>query len=118
MATTITGELHGLDTKDTSEISRLPRAYNYSVSASGGGTLRFKVEYYTGDEIALPGDGVNGSWVTLEDRQKIDSGNTLNGAFTLPHAVEPSQAETLLRLIFSRGMGTQGVDYNFQMSPA
>jgi hypothetical protein len=118
MSTTMSGELHSFDTKDSSEISRVPGAYTYTVSASGGGTLRFKIEYFSGDEIAPPGDAVHGQWLTLEDRQKIDSGNSLNGSFTLPKSANASETETQLRLIFSRGLGTVGVDYQFAMQLA
>lgn len=118
MSTTITGELHGLDTKDTSELARLARRYNYSVKASGGGTLRFKIEHFTGDELGIGVDYVKGKWITLEDRSKIESGHTCTGSFTLPLTRNMSDGMGLVKFIFSRGMGTKGVDYEFFMEPA
>jgi hypothetical protein len=87
MSTTITGDLHGFNTKDQSEISRVACKYDYSVKASDGGTLRFKVEHYTGDQIALDGDALKGEWETIEERIKIESGHTTTGSFTVPETL-------------------------------
>jgi hypothetical protein len=117
MSTTISGELHGFDTKDQCELTRVACKYSYSVKASGGGTLRFKVEHYTGDEIALDGDANKGRWFTIEERIKIESGHTTTGSFTVPETLN-LDGSGLIKLIFSRGLGTQGVDYEFFMEPA
>jgi len=118
MSTTITGELHGTDTKDTSELARIAREYSYRVTASGGGTLRFKVEHFTGDQLGVGADYVKGKWITLVDRDKIDSGHTCSGTFTLPHTLNMDDDMGSVRFIFSRGLGTKGVDYDFFMAPA
>lgn len=117
MSTTINGELHGWDTKDQCELSRAAGKYGYSVKASGGGTLRFKVEHYTGDEVALDVDANKGRWFTIEERIKIESGHTTVGHFTVPETLNMN-GNGLIKLIFSRGLGTQGVDYEFFMEPA
>jgi len=118
MSTTITGGLHGLDTKDNIKLYKAPKKYKYTVSASGGGKLRFKVKYYTGDEYSpYPGDGLKGKWRTLVKREKIDSGASLSGSFDLPQSLG-GQSTTELKLIFSRGFATTGVDYNFSMEAA
>jgi hypothetical protein len=118
MSTSVSGELHGVDTKDTCEYTRVARKYNYSVKASGGGTLRFKAEHFTGDQLGVGADYVKGKWVTIEERVKIESGHTLTGSFTLPTTLNMPDDRGSLRLIFSRGLGTQGVDYEFFMEPA
>ena len=118
MSTTITGELHGLNTKDTCELGREPRKYDYSVKATGGGTLRFKVDHFTGDQHGVGADDVQGSWVTIEERIKIESDHTTTGSFTLPAMGLAADGDATMRLIFSRGLGTQGVDYEFFMEPA
>ncbi len=118
MSTSITGELHGLNTKDTCELGRLPRTYDYTVKASGGGTLRFKVDHFTGDQIGVGADDVDGKWLTIEERIKIESDHTTTGRFTLPAVGVAADGEATMRLIFSRGLGTKGVDYEFFMEPA
>src|SRR5687768_10944726 len=110
MSTSISGELHGLNTKDTRELGRVPRRYDYSVKASGGGTLRFKVEHYTGDQLGVGADEVKGRWLTIEERIKIESGHTTTGSSTLPAMGVAADGEATMRLIFSRGLGTKGVD--------
>ncbi|MEM8807509.1 MAG: hypothetical protein AAGF01_15935 [Cyanobacteria bacterium P01_G01_bin.38] len=117
MSTTVKGELKGLDTKDTCEFVRQVRKYSYRVKASGGGTLRFKIEHFTGDELGIGADYVKGKWITIEDRSKIKSGNTCTGSFDLPitHNLDDRGS---VKLIFSRGLGTKGVDYEFFMEPA
>lgn len=118
MSTTVSGELHGTDTKDTFELARQTRNYDYSVKASGGGTLRFKIEHYTGDQLGVGADYVKGKWITIEDRSKIESGHTCKGSFTLPGTLNMADGMGSLKLIFSRGLGTKGVDYEFFMEPA
>src|SRR5438874_5393984 len=100
MSTTLTGELCGLDTKDTHELGRIPRKYDYSVKASGGGTLRFKVDHFTGDQIGVGADNVPGRWLTIEERIKIESGHTTTGSFTLPAMGVAADGEATMRLIF------------------
>jgi hypothetical protein len=118
MSTTIKGDLHGFNTEDKCELGRQARKYNYSVQASGGGTLRFKAEHFTGDELGVGADYVKGKWVTIEERIKIESGHTTTGSFTLPTTRNAPEGTGSLRLIFSRGLGTKGVDYEFFMEPA
>jgi hypothetical protein len=118
MSTTIKGDLHSLDTKGTSDLYKTPGKYKYTVSATGGGKLRFKVKYYSGDEYSpFPGDGLKGKWYTLVKREKVDSGAILSGSFDLPQSLG-GQSTTQLRLIFSRGFATTGVDYDFSMQAA
>ena len=118
MSTTIKGDLHGLNTEDKCELGREARTYDYSVKASGGGTLRFKVEHYTGDQLGVGADYVKGKWITIEERIKIESGHTTTGSFTLPTTLNAPDGQGSMRLIFSRGLGTKGVDYEFFMEPS
>ena len=118
MSTTISGELNGLDTKDTCDLARLARKYSYRVKANGGGKLRFKIKHFTGDQIGVGADYVKGKWITIENRSKIESGHTCSGSFKLPPTLNMPDGLGSLRLIFSRGLGTKGVDYEFFMEPA
>lgn len=118
MSTTISGELNGVDTKDSCDLARLARTYTYRVKASGGGKLRFKIKHFTGDEIGVGADYVKGKWITIEDRSKIETGHTCTGSFKLATTRNMSEDMGSLRLIFSRGLGTKGVDYEFFMEPA
>jgi len=116
MSTTFTGSLERTDTKDVHEVSRLARKYSYDVTASGGGTLRFKVEIYDPGQIGIGADEVKGKWRTLVDRDKIDSGHKCSGTLNVESAGDfDSRA---LKFIFSRGIGTKGVGYEFFMQPA
>ena len=112
MSTTITGDLHGTDTKDTYTTSKKPKKYNYRLRAWDGGHLRFKIEYYVPSLIGEIGG--SGGWGTLEDRERIDSGETIDGSFTVPE-VKLSSTETAekteVKFIFSRGVLTEGVNY-------
>ena len=113
MSTTISGSLHDFDTKDTYEKLRVARRYTYTLRATGGGKLRFKLKYYSPPELAEAG---NGEWYVLEDRSKIAGGTTLNGSFTVPETW--ASGKTSLKFIFSRGALTEGVEYEFYMEPA
>jgi hypothetical protein len=116
MATTITGSLKSLDTKDTFTIHRKPNVFDYTVSASGGGTLRFKVQAY---QPPLVGEvGTKGSWVTIRSRIKVDSGKTKTGTFTVPVTKLSSTQDaekTEVKVILSRGVGTKGVEYDVEL---
>lgn len=116
MSTTLKGSLDGLDTKDVHEISRLARKYSYDVTASGGGTLRFKIEIYDPGQIGIGVDNVKGRWRTLLDRDKIDSGRKCGGTIDVPKLTTTDSRA--LKVIFSRGVGTKGVGYDFFMEPA
>jgi len=118
MSTSVSGELHSWDTEDKLQMGRQARTYNYRVTASGGGTLRFKVEHFTGDELGVGADFVPGKWITIEERIKIESGHTTSGSFTLPETRNVQEGMGTMRLTFSRGLGTKGVDYDFFMEPA
>jgi hypothetical protein len=118
MSTTVKGDLTGFDTEDRCEYARIARDYNYTVTASGGGTLRFKAERYTGDQIGPGTEFHKGHWETIEERIKIESGHTTTGRFTLPVTSGNPNDMGALRLIFSRGVGTKGVSYDFTMEPA
>ena len=111
MSTTIADDLHGTDTKDTYETSKVPRTYNYKLKVWDGGHLRFKIEYYC---PVLLGESGDGHWYTLEERSRISSGTTLEGSFTMP-AVKLSSTtvaeKTTVKFIFSRGVLTEGVSY-------
>lgn len=115
MPTTLKGNLRNLDTKDKVEKTRLARKYDYRISASGGGTVRLKIEYYYPGQIGQDGDTIGPMWKTLVPRYKTDSGQTTSGSFTIPGDSDDSKK---LRFIFSRGAGTQGVDYDFFMEKA
>jgi hypothetical protein len=118
MSTSVKGDLHSWDTKDKRDLWMAPGKYKYTVSASDGGKLRFKVKYYSGDQYSpYPGDGKKGNWYTLVKREKVDSGASLSGSFNLPESLS-GWPVTQLRLIFSRGAATKGVDYNFSMDLA
>ena len=116
MSTTISGDLYRSDTKDVCELTRKARKYDYRVQASGGGTLRLKIEYRTDDQLGVGADYVKGKWYTLVPRFKTDSGQTTEGSFTLPDT--GADGSTRIKFIFSRGLGTKGVDYEFYMEPA
>ena len=116
MSTTLTGDLHGTDTKDTSELSRKARKYTYRVSASGGGTVRLKIDYLIPGQIGLDGDTIDSKWKNLVPRFKTDSGQTTSGRFSLPKVND--EGKTMMKVIFSRGIGTKGVNYEFYMEPA
>lgn len=115
MSTTLSGSLNGLDTKDTYERTRLARDYTYRLTASGGGTLRFKIQKYAAGDIGVGADSTKGRWVTVLPRFKTNGGQTCTGAFTIPGFDGDSAS---VKFIFSRGLGTKGVDYNFFMEPA
>ncbi|MEM7038001.1 MAG: hypothetical protein AAF570_13540 [Bacteroidota bacterium] len=105
MSTTLKGTLHGTDTKDTCEIYRKARKYKFTCSAEGGGNLRLKIK------------ANDGNWDTIVDRSRINGGSTISGSFTAP--VDPDEdGKARLKVIFSRGALTRGVDYHFFMEPA
>ncbi len=118
MSTTVKGDLHSFNTEDKRDLWMDPGKYKYTVSASDGGKLRFKVKYYSGDQYSpYPGDGIKGNWYTLVKREKVDSGASLSGSFNLPESLS-GWPVTQLRLIFSRGVGTNGVDYDCSLEAA
>ncbi|MEM7038000.1 MAG: hypothetical protein AAF570_13535, partial [Bacteroidota bacterium] len=85
MPTTLKGTLHGTDTKDTCELTRKARKYDYECKASGGGKLRLKIKYQTTSTDSLTSQDTGKEvWRTVVDREKIASGNTVKGSFTLP----------------------------------
>ena len=115
MSTFFKGSLNGLDTKDTHEISRKVRKYNYTVKAKGKGTLRFKIDYLDPGQIGVGADHVPAKWRTLVKRHKVDGGKSCSGSFELQGFDDESRS---LKMIFSRGVGTKGVDYDFEMEKA
>lgn len=115
MSTTLKGRLDGLDTKDTHEIARLVRKYDYTIKANGNGKLRFKIKYYAPGDIGIGADGTKGKWRNLVSRDKIDGGKICSGSFELPGLDDENRS---MKVIFSRGVGTKGVGYNFTMKPA
>ena len=60
-------------------------------------------------------DEVKGKWRTLVERFKVDGGRTCNDSFDLP-GLDGDKRN--MKVIFSRGVGTKGVNYDFTMSPA
>lgn len=116
MSTTFQGRLNGFDTKDVHEVSRVARKYSYDVAASGGGTLRFKVKVYDPGQIGIGADEVKGKWRTLVDRDKIDGGHKVSGTLDVLGVGDIDSRS--LKFIFSRGIGTKGVGYDFFMEPA
>lgn len=119
MSTTLSGDLHDLDYSDKFELVRTARTYNYELTASGGGKVSFKVEWY---HPPLLGEvGVSGQWWSLEDKSKVASGTTLNGSFIVPkHNIDSSSSsdQTQIRLIFSREFASAGVNYKLFFEPA
>lgn len=119
MSTTINGDLHNLDYSDHCEFVRTARIYNYELTASGGGKVSFKVEFFS---PPLLGEvGVSGHWYVLEDKSKIASGTTLKGSFTVPKTQLSSSStsdQTQIRLTFSRALASKGVDYRLFFEPA
>lgn len=115
MSTTLNGNLHGTNTENMSEaFGRLPRRYNYTVTASGGGKVKVRIDFRTPDIPGIGSENVRGKWKTLVDKFDTESGQTTSGHFTLPSFGNP---ETEMRVHFSRSIGTQGVDYVFFMEP-
>jgi hypothetical protein len=116
MPTTLKGDLHGFDTEDKCEFSRKAGFYNYSIKASDGGNVHLKIEHYTGDQIGLDADAIKGTWKTIEERIKIESNHSTTGSFSLSETLN-ANGNGLMRVKFSRGLGTNGVDYEFVMTP-
>jgi hypothetical protein len=118
MSTTIQGDLHNTDYSDKIELVRTARAYKYEVSASGGGTVSFKMEYF---QPALLGEtGGRDQWWTIEDKSKVASGATLTGSFTVPRTQLTSTTDTdstRIRATFSREFASTGVDYTLLFYP-
>ena len=119
MSTTISGDLHHTDYSDKVELVRTARAYDYELSASGGGKVAFKAEFYA---PPLLGEvGTHGQWYPLEDKVKVESGDTFNGSFTVPRTQISSSSysdDTQIRLHFSREFASTGVDYKLTFQPA
>lgn len=115
MSTTIHGDLYGADTKDRCELLRKTRKYNYTLKASGGGKLSFKIKYYSLPEL---GESGRGRWISIEEKSKIASGTTLKGSFNPPKTYESEGGQTKLKFVFSRAILTAGVSYEFFMEPA
>jgi hypothetical protein len=101
------------------ELLRDARKYKYTVSASGGGKLAFRVECLsTWHEQGRPNHEL---WSVIEDKSKIESGTTLNGSFNAPASYTATGAtppQSLLRIYFTRAVLSEGVNYKFEMSPA
>ncbi|OLE54261.1 MAG: hypothetical protein AUG51_09145 [Acidobacteria bacterium 13_1_20CM_3_53_8] len=118
MSTTIKGDLHDLNTEDKIELSRPARKYSFNIKASGGGTVKFKIDRLTSSLVTGVGaDHEEGKFVTLVERFTTDSGQTTESSFTLPETLG-TDGMGGMRLIFSRNLGTKGVDYEFFMEPA
>lgn len=100
---TITGNLFDLDTKDSFETSKTPKVYNYTVKASGGGKVSFKVEL-----CSVPLGSPGGTWSTIEDKFEIESGVTASGSF---NAAPSGSSNSHLRFTFTRKALTKGVSY-------
>jgi hypothetical protein len=115
MSTTITNDLHGTNTSDMFEFLREARKYNYTVSASGGGRVAFRVDVMS--TMHPQGSPNKEIWVTIEDKSKIQSGTELKGSFTAPESF-PKSGQARLRFYFTRAVLSEGVDYKFEMSPA
>lgn len=112
----ICGRLYGTDTRDRYERGVPAGTYDFEVSASGGGRLRFKVEAY---QPPMLGGGGGGFWYAIEPRSRVASGSQLTGSFRVPDTHLSSSVsipEGTIRIIFSRGAGTRGVDYDFSFS--
>lgn len=115
MATNINGSLHGTDTEDMSgDLNLVPRRYDYTVTASGGGKVKVKIECRSPDVLGVGADFERGKWRTVVDKFDTDSGQTTSGHFTVPSFGNP---ETKTRVHFSRSIGTKGVDYAFHLEP-
>ena len=116
--TPISGDLHGINTIDVHALTKQGGSYSYNVRVWGGGNVHLKVEYYTGDQIALDADAIKGTWKTVEERIKIESDHTTSGSFTLPASVDKNGNERSyeMRVKFSRGALTKGSNYHFEMT--
>jgi len=116
MSITITRSMHGLDTEDMSqEFGLEPRRYDYTVTASGGGKVKVRIEHRTPDIPGIGSENVRGKWKTLVDKFDTDSGQTTSGHFTLPSF--PTHPLTKMRVHFSRSIGSKGVDYVYHQEP-
>lgn len=112
MSTTLSGELHCTDYNDSYQLLRIPRAYSYRLTASGGGKLAFKIEQFMVDETKGPAE----AWYIIEEKSKIQSGTTLTGTFTVLE--EPNESQSSIKVTFLREFLSHGVDYNLFFEPA
>ena len=112
----ICGRLYGTDTRDRYERGVPAGIYDFEVSAAGGGRLNFKVEAY---QPPMLGGGGRGFWYDIEPRSKVASGSHLTGNFRVSETRLSSSVsipEGAIRIVFSRGVGTRGVDYDFSFT--
>jgi hypothetical protein len=119
MATDISADLHGLDYSDKVNLIRTARTYNYSLTASDGGTVSFKVESV---QPPLLGEmGGNDYYTIIEPKVKVSSGHTHNGSFTVPKTqltASESTDQTIIQLTFAREALSDGVNYDLHFEPA
>ena len=100
---TVTGTLHGLDYGDNVIDELTQGIYDYTLTASGGGRLAFKVEAHQ-----HVGDKDREHWVTVEEKSKVQSGTALKGDFA---ADDNLKATCEIRFNFNREVFSDGVDY-------
>jgi hypothetical protein len=100
---TITGTLHGLDYGDNKIETLSQGIYDYTLTASGGGRLAFKVEAHQ-----HVGAADRQHWVTVEEKSKVQSGTGLEGDFA---ADDNLNATCEIRFNFNREVLSDGVDY-------
>ena len=112
MATYLRGALYGTDYKDSFQLLRHQQTYNYTLTASGGGRVAFKVEQWKVE----PSHGPVEKWYVIEEKSKVQSGTTLNGTFTV--SVEPGEAQSSILLTFTREFLSAGVDFELSFAPA
>ena len=82
---TIKGELSGTDYGDNHERFLEEGTYDYTVKATDGGKLAFKVEVKEFPEL---GESGGTRWNTVEQKSKIQSGTTLRGDFPASSSLE------------------------------
>jgi hypothetical protein len=95
--TTISGDLHNADYGDNVVRDMTAGVYEYTLTASDGGKLTFKVECKNDRD----------NWETIEERQKIRDAE-VNGHFTV---LDQTGGSSDVRFNFNREFLGKGVDY-------
>ncbi|SDY94854.1 hypothetical protein SAMN05660209_04171 [Geodermatophilus africanus] len=94
---TISGDLHNADYGDNVVRDMTAGDYQYTLSASDGGKLAFKVECKNDRD----------NWETIEEKQKIRNAE-VNGHFTV---LDQTGGSSDVRFNFNREFLGNGVDY-------
>jgi len=118
MPTTLKGTLHDLDYGDKYVLDVKPGVYSYNLVATFHGTVALKVEYHETPPI---GSTEHDHWWKIEGKEKVRSGTSIDGKFTVPEVRVDANTvadKTEIRVTFSREFASLGVDYDFTFQPA